>query len=45
MACTCKVQGLEEVEKMYRVNVLCIVDSHHQRCAIVVDHFIKFKGI
>ena len=44
---TCSIKRLEGVEKMGRrwMDVVCVIDQDHQRSAIVVDHFRKFKGI
>ena len=39
MAYTCHLKGLDEDK-----NVLCIIYQDHQRCAIVLDHSIVFKG-
>ena len=45
MVYTWDMKGLEQVEKMVKVNVLCIVEQDHQRAVFVVDHSRKFKEI
>ena len=45
MVCVCNAQLLEELEKLDRNELICIVDQDHQWWVIVVHHTKNFKAI
>ena len=37
--------ALESTKDGKKMNALCIVDRHHKRSVVVLDHVRNFKGI